>query len=80
MLSMDVSSSCFFAQKYVPLKPNDASKLAKLVLDSDDKYTLKTGQSLDLGSGYTLQAKQVDVTVRRSGSNLRRMDSMWMTR
>jgi len=51
----------FFADKYIPLKPNDASKLAKLVLDTDTKYTLKTGQSLDLGGGYTLQAKQVDV-------------------
>ncbi len=51
----------FFADKYIPLKSNDASKLAKLVLDSDDKYTLKTGEKLDLGSGYSLQAKQVDV-------------------
>ncbi|AKB51978.1 hypothetical protein MSBRW_2725 [Methanosarcina barkeri str. Wiesmoor] len=51
----------FFAQKYVPLKSTDASKLAKLVLDSDDKYTLKTGDTLDLGDGYSLQAKQVDV-------------------
>jgi S-layer protein (TIGR01567 family) len=51
----------FFAHKYVPLKSNDASKLAKLVLDSDDKYTLKTGDKLDLGDGYTLEAKQVDV-------------------
>ncbi len=51
----------FFAQKYVPLKPNDASKIAKLVLDSDDKYTMRTGETLDLGSGYSLQAKQVDV-------------------
>ncbi|MDQ1252826.1 MAG: hypothetical protein QG646_1958, partial [Euryarchaeota archaeon] len=51
----------FFADKYIPLKSNDASKLAKLVLDSDDKYTLKTGETLDLGEGYSLQAKQVDV-------------------
>ena len=51
----------FFADKYIPINPNDASKLAKLVLDSDDKYTLKTGNSLDLGSGYSLIVKQVDV-------------------
>jgi S-layer protein (TIGR01567 family) len=51
----------FFADKYIPLKSNDASKLAKLVLDSKDKYTLKTGEKLDLGSGYSLTAKQVDV-------------------
>src|SRR5665647_2728490 len=51
----------FFADKYIPLKSNDASKLAKLVLDSNDKYTLNTGEKLDLGSGYALEAKQVDV-------------------
>jgi len=51
----------FFADKYIPLKSSDASKLAKLVLDSDDKYTLKTGDKLDLGQGYALEAKQVDV-------------------
>jgi S-layer protein (TIGR01567 family) len=51
----------FFAQKYVPLKSNDASKLAKLVLDTDTKYSLKTGEKLDLGQGYSLEAKQVDV-------------------
>ena len=51
----------FFADKYIPIKSNDASKLAKLVLDTDEKYTLKTGEKLDLGSGYALEAKQVDV-------------------
>ncbi len=51
----------FFAEQYIPLKPTDASKLAKLVLDSKDKYTLKTGDTLDLGQGYSLEAKQVDV-------------------
>ena len=51
----------FFADKYIPIKANDASKLAKLVLDTDEKYTLKTGEKLDLGSGYALEAKQVDV-------------------
>jgi S-layer protein (TIGR01567 family) len=51
----------FFAEEYVPLKANDASKLAKLVKDSDDKITLKTGEKTDLGQGYALEAKQVDV-------------------
>jgi len=51
----------FFADKYIPLKSNSADKLAKLVLDSDDKYTVRTGETLDLGQGYSLQAKQVDV-------------------
>jgi len=39
----------FFAEKYIPLKSNSADKLAKLVLDSDDKYTIRTGETLDLG-------------------------------
>ncbi len=51
----------FFAEKYIPLKPTSADKLAKLILDSDDKYTIRTGEQLDLGEGYTIEAKQVDV-------------------
>ena len=56
----------FFCESYVPLKSNDASKLAKLVLDSDDKYTMRTGETLDLGEGYTLEAKQIDVDGEKS--------------
>jgi len=36
-------------------------KFAKLVIDSGNRYTLKTGNKLALGSNYSLQAKQVDV-------------------
>ncbi len=57
-----------FGEKYVPLLAKGDSiwkshinKLAKLVRDDNEKYTLKTGDMLDLGSGYSLQAKQVDV-------------------
>ena len=55
----------FFAEEYVALANKDdkvfANKVAKLVIDEDEKYTLKTGQSLDLGSGYTVIPKQIDV-------------------
>ncbi len=51
----------FFAQKFIPLNNNSADKLAMLVLDSNDKYTIRTGETLDLGKGYTLEARQVDV-------------------
>nr|WP_304413487.1 S-layer protein domain-containing protein [Methanosarcina sp. WH1] len=51
----------FFAEKYIPINPDKADKLAKLVLDSDDKYTIRTGELLDLGEGYSIEAKQVDV-------------------
>ncbi len=51
----------FFAEEYVPLKENKADKLSKLVLDSDDKYTIRTGEIIKLGEGYSIEAKQVDV-------------------
>ena len=50
----------FLAQEYVPVN-NQPDVLSKLLLDSDDKYTLRVGQSLDLGEGYTLTPKQIDV-------------------
>jgi S-layer protein (TIGR01567 family) len=51
----------FFGEQYIPINPDKADKFAKLVLDSDDKYTIRTGEQLDLGEGYTIEAKQVDV-------------------
>ena len=58
-----------FGGKYVPLFSIDddkiwhakTNKLATRVLDANDKYTIRTGETLDLGQGYTLEAKQVDV-------------------
>ncbi len=51
----------FFAEEFIPIENGSADKLAELVLDDDDKYTLRTGEILDLGEGYALEAKQVDV-------------------
>ncbi len=57
-----------FGERYVPLLENDYSvwqprvdKLSKLILDSKGMYTLKTGEKLDLGAGYSLEVKQVDI-------------------
>ncbi|MDK2825435.1 MAG: hypothetical protein PWQ44_611, partial [Methanolobus sp.] len=50
-----------FAEKYIPLKDTTPDKLGKLLLDEDQKYTLRTGSALDLGDGYAVTAKQVDV-------------------
>jgi len=50
-----------FGEKYAALSPNDAGKLAKLVADSNDKFTVKIGENKDLGQNYSLQAKQVNV-------------------
>jgi S-layer protein (TIGR01567 family) len=67
------SNECYplinlFGEKDVPLLvSNDpiwkshVNKLAKLLLDSGEKYTMKTGESLDLGQGYSIQAKQIDI-------------------
>jgi S-layer protein (TIGR01567 family) len=50
-----------FADKYVPTSDSDAGELVKLLVDSDDKYTLRTGSALELAGGYELTAKQIDV-------------------
>ncbi|MBP1910052.1 S-layer protein domain-containing protein [Methanolobus bombayensis] len=50
-----------FADKYVPTDDDDAGELVKLLLDTDDKYTLRTGSALELAGGYELTAKQIDV-------------------
>jgi S-layer protein (TIGR01567 family) len=68
-----------FGENYVPLLSIGdplwkchVDKLAKPVLDTKDKYTLKTGEFLDLGSGYSLEAKQVDVDGKKVWLQLNR--------
>ena len=62
----------FFGEKYVPLNFVDvngapkttavkAEKMAKLVIDDDTRYTLKTGATLELGNGYSIVPVQIDV-------------------
>jgi PKD repeat protein len=50
-----------YGKNYVPLSSNNVDKVAELVKDSRDTYTLKTGDRLDLGQGYSLLNRQVDV-------------------
>lgn len=57
-----------FGEKYVPLCASTVpiwnshvDKLAKLVIDHDDCYTLRNSENIDLGDGYSLQVKQIDV-------------------
>jgi S-layer protein (TIGR01567 family) len=57
-----------FGEKDVPLLADsepiwkcNVDKLARLVLDSSDKKTLKTGDKLDLGKGYSIQVKEIDI-------------------
>ena len=50
----------FFGARYVLLKSNDVNKIAKLIIDSDLKYSLTPGEKLDLGQGYSLLYKHAD--------------------
>jgi hypothetical protein len=57
-----------FGEKYVSLLFKNENtliyriyKFAELVLDSDTKYTLRAGEKLDLGKGYTLEVKTFNV-------------------
>ncbi|WP_292390247.1 S-layer protein domain-containing protein [Methanosarcina sp. UBA5] len=57
-----------FGEKEIPLFTTDGNignihvnKLAKLILDSNETYTLKDGEKLDLGNGYALEAKQINI-------------------
>ncbi|WP_255333940.1 S-layer protein domain-containing protein [Methanosarcina sp. KYL-1] len=52
----------WIGEKYVAIN-GDATTITKLLLEqgSDDIQTLKAGETWDLGAGYTLECKQVDV-------------------
>ena len=55
----------FFCEEYIPLTNTygsfNADKLAKLLIDSDDTYSLRSDEILDLGNGYTLKVEGIDV-------------------
>jgi len=52
----------WLAEKYVAVN-NNSDKLVKLLVEfeGDDKKTLSTGESWDLGSGFALTAQQIDL-------------------
>uniref|UniRef100_UPI00272DDE41 S-layer protein domain-containing protein n=1 Tax=Methanococcoides sp. TaxID=1966350 RepID=UPI00272DDE41 len=50
----------FLAVEYVPVN-GDPAILSKLILDDDEKYTMRVGETLDLGEGFALTPKQIDV-------------------
>ncbi len=57
-----------FGEKNVPLFNaseniwnSNTNKLARLILDSNETYTLKNDEKLDLGTGYALEVKQIDI-------------------
>ena len=50
-----------FGETHVPINDADACESLKLLVDSDDKYTLRPNFTLELPDGYGLTAKQIDV-------------------
>ena len=57
-----------FGEQYVPLLEENnqiwqshVDKLARLVIDNESTYNLMTGERLEIGQGYSLQVKQIDV-------------------
>lgn len=68
-----------FGEPFVPLNSLYGSKdtllsnkMAKLVIDSNTKHTLVVGQNLDLGSGYSLQASEINVNGEKVWLNLQK--------
>ncbi|WP_305064129.1 S-layer protein domain-containing protein [Methanococcoides sp.] len=51
----------FMGEQYVPIIQDDLSKLSPLLIDNDFKYTMRIGQTLELGEGYAVIPKQIDV-------------------
>lgn len=61
-----------FGEKNVPLLTNKdpiwkshVNKFAKLILDSNDEHTLRTNDSIDIGSGFVLSAKNIDFKAKK---------------
>ena len=50
----------YFGEEYVPIKFNKANKISKLLMDDDNRYTIRNGNSLELGEGYALVPSQID--------------------
>ncbi|WP_156916264.1 S-layer protein domain-containing protein [Methanolobus tindarius] len=51
----------FFGDKYVPISDDDAGEFTCLLVDTDDKYTLRAGSILELPNGYELTVTQIDI-------------------
>jgi len=55
-------------EEYVPLFSSEdeiwqshVNKLARLILDSNETHTLKPGEKLDLGNGYALEVREINI-------------------
>ncbi|MEZ5335162.1 MAG: S-layer protein domain-containing protein [Methanolobus sp.] len=50
-----------FGERYVPISRVSLNKTAELVIDTDDKISLKSGQTLYLPKGYEITPLMIDV-------------------
>ncbi len=50
----------FLAEEYFVVD-NDVAQLSKILMDDDDSYTLRTGETIELGEGYAISPQQIDV-------------------
>jgi len=50
----------FLAQEYFVVE-GDVAQLSKILMDDDSSYTLRTGETLELGEGYAITPQQIDV-------------------
>lgn len=52
---------CLFGDFFVPISDTNPGKLTKLLVDSDDKYTLRNNSTIELTNNYAITAKMIDV-------------------
>ena len=51
----------YFGKGYVPIRSGQANKLSRLLIDEGSKCFIRNGQALELGEGYAIIARQIDV-------------------
>ncbi|WP_167879286.1 S-layer protein domain-containing protein [Methanococcoides vulcani] len=51
----------FMGEQYASIIQDNVAKLSPLLIDTDDRYTLRLNQTLELGEGYAITPKQIDV-------------------
>lgn len=68
-----------FGAEYVPLFPTDGNiwdshvnKLTGLILDSNETQVLEAGEILDLGQGYALEVREIDIDSEKAWLELTR--------
>ncbi len=64
-----------FGDRYVSLSADSSDMLVKLLKDSNETITLKEGESIDLGSGYTFEVWEINASGERAELEFWRLDN-----